>query len=277
MIGYQPALPMSGYAGWKFLERTADTQKTAFENSAQMRRDIAYFKENISNATTAKELVNDHRLLKIALGAFGLDDDISKKAYVLKALEEGTDDDSSFANRIVDKRYRNLVEAFGYGNSIGARVQQSGFSENIVASYKTHQFELAVGNKDESMRLAMSFTREIVSFANSSHPDSSAWFEVMGNPPMRHIFETAFGLPKSFGALDIDKQRQVFREKADRMFGNSSLASFQDSNNVEKLLRTFFIRQQLSEFPTAGVRGSTALMMLQNTASGMAGLFQSRL
>ncbi len=276
MVGFQPIVPMSGYTGWKFLERTVEAQQNAFNNSAQIKRNIEYFKENINKATTAQDLIDDHRLLSVALGAFGLDDDISKKAYVLKALVEGTEDDDAFANRIVDKRYREFAEAFGYGNQSGARVGLSNFSETIVSSYKTRQFEIAIGGSDESMRLAMSFTREISDFANSSN-SNAAWFEIMGNPPIRKIFETAFGLPSSFGRLDVDRQRATFQEMSGRMFGSDKVDVFKDEANVEKLLRTFFVRQQLAEGPGAGVRGSTALLLLQNTASGMANLFQSRI
>lgn len=277
MIGFQPIVPQTGYVGWRFLERTAETQRVVFEKSPELLRDLAYFKENIRNATTAEDLVNDRRLLKVALGAFGLEGDLDKRAYVLKALVEGTDADDSFANRMVDKRYQELSKAFGYGNQFGARVALSDFAESIITPYKVQKFEVAVGDSDESMRLAMVFVREIGEFANSDGADDSAWFKVMGNPPLRQIFETAFGLPKSFGLLDVDKQRDVFRDKAGKLFGNSSLAVFKESENVDKMLRTFFVRKQISESSGAGAPGTTALMLLRNSAAGMANFFQSRL
>ena len=277
MIGFQPIVPQTGYVGWRFLERTAETQRVAFEKSPELLRDLEYFKENISKATTAEDLVNDRRLLKVALGAFGLEGDLDKRAYVLKALVEGTDADDSFANRMVDKRYQELSKAFGYGNQFGARVERSDFAESIIAPYKVQKFEVAVGESDESMRMAMVFVREIGEFANSDSADESAWFKVMGNPPLRQILETAFGLPKSFGLLDVDKQRDVFRDKARKLFGDSSLAVFGGSENVDKMLRTFFARKQISEGSGVGVPGATALTLLQNSAAGMASFFQSRL
>jgi len=277
MIGFQPIVPQTGYVGWRFLDRTAETQRVAFEKSPELLRDLEYFKENISKATTAEDLVNDRRLLKVALGAFGLEDDLDKRAYVLKALVEGTDADDSFANRMVDKRYQELSKAFGYGNLFGARVARSDFAKSIIDPYKVQKFEVAVGESDESMRLAMVFVREIGEFSNSDSADDSAWFKVMGNPPLRKIFETAFGLPNSFGLLDVDKQRDVFRDKARKMFGDSSLAVFRESENVDKMLRTFFVRKQISESSDTGVPGTTALTLLQNSAAGMASFFQSRL
>ena len=277
MTGFQPIVPHTGYVGWRFLERTVETQRMAFENSPELLRDLQYFKENIGKATTAEDLVNDRRLLKVALGAFGLEDDLNKRAYVLKALVEGTDVEDSFANRMVDKRYQKLSTAFGYGNVQGARVARSDFAESILTPFKIQKFEVAIGNSDESMRLAMVFVREIGEFAASENADNSAWFKIMGNPPMRQIFETAFGLPNSFGLLDVGKQRDIFRDKARMIFGDSSLATFTASDNVDKMLTTFFVRKQISENIGSDVRGSTALTLLKSSADGMARFFHSRL
>ncbi|MBL4872251.1 MAG: DUF1217 domain-containing protein [Rhodobacteraceae bacterium] len=277
MIGFQPIVPQTGYVGWRFLERTADAQRVAFEKSPELSRDLEYFKENISKATTAEALVNDRRLLKVALGAFGLEDDLNKGAYVLKALVEGTDADDSFANRMVDKRYQEFSKAFGYGNELGASVGRSDFAQSIIAPYKVQKFEVAVGEADESMRLAMVFVREIGEFANSDSADETAWFKVLGNPPLRQIFETAFGLPKSFGLLDVDKQRDIFQDKSRKLFGSNSLSVFKEVENIDKMLRTFFARKQISEYSGIGVPGTTALTLLRDSAAGMASFFQSRL
>ena len=277
MIGFQPILPQSGYSGWRFLERTLESQKTVFEKSPELNRDIEYFKEHIRHATSAEDLVNDRRLLKVALGAFGLEGDLDKRAYVLKALVEGTDSEDAFANRMVDKRYQQLAKAFGYGNVSGARVSRSDFSDGIVKSFTELQFEVAVGDGDNSMRMAMVFMREIGELSNSKGANGSAWFTVMGNPPMRTLFESAFGLPDGFGSLDVDRQREILKEKNTKMFGSSSLSVFGDPENIEKLIRTYFVRQQLSENMNGVARGSAALTLIKSSAAGMAQFFQSRL
>ncbi len=277
MSDFIATIPVSGYAGWRFLERTVERQQRAFDNSAQVKRDLEYFNANIANATTAENLVADRRLLRVALGAFGLDDDISKKAYVLKVLSEGTEAKQAFANRLVDKRYRAFAEAFGYGNRLGAKVKDAGFAQTISERYRIRQFEVAIGEADQSMRLAMGFSRQIPELLNSATTDSSAWFQILGNPPLRAVFETAYGLPRSFGALDVDRQREILRDKTNRLTGDPAAQGFRDPANVEKLLQRFFLRKQMAEGPSAGVRGSAALSLLTNAAGSMASLFQSRL
>lgn len=277
MIGFQPFIPQGGYAGWSFLERTEESQRSAFEKSPEIERDMEYFKENIAAATTPEDIVGDRRLLKIALGAFGLDDDLNKQAYILKVLSEGSESDTAFSNRLVDKRYKALAETFGFGNVSGTRVSQSDFAEKILSDYKTRQFEIAVGDSDESMRLALSFRREISNFSDSTNSENAMWYKIMGNPPMKSVLKTAFGLPSEFDGIDIDTQRQFFQEKSRELLGSSAASVFQDDNNINKLIQTFFVRKQIADNPVSNVRGTVALSLLRNTSAAMSSFFQSRL
>ena len=74
-MSFQPVIPLGGYAGWTFLQRTREAQQQAFETSPQLARDVTYFEEKIGGITSAGDLVDDRRLLRVALGAFGLDDE----------------------------------------------------------------------------------------------------------------------------------------------------------------------------------------------------------
>jgi len=268
---FQPLVPLTGIAGLRFVERTQEAQQEVFNKSPSISREIEYFKENIHKAATADDLTGDYMLLKVALGAFGLDEDLSKKYFINKILDEGTEDQGAFANRLVDTRYRDLSEAFGYGNLLGANVIQSEFADKIVKAYQTRQFEQAVGNTDNSIRLAMNFKREIGDAAKDGKAVDTAWFQVMGNTPLRTVFETAFGLPTSVGALDVDRQLEIFKEKSRSLFGSDSLTIFQDQQNVDKLLNDFMVRQQLNSGPTTSTPGYSALSLLQNAGLGAAG------
>lgn len=260
---FQPIVPMAGIAGYLFVERTQAAQQDVFNKSPEIAKDVAHFKENIAKATTAEALVNDYRLFRVALGAFGLEDEISKKFFLQKILSEGTEDPQALGNKLVDPRYRELAQTFGYGNFLGAQVGQPDFAAKITAAYEVRQFEAAVGNSDNSIRLAMNLKREISTYANSTASESSAWFQVMGNTPLRTVFETAFALPTSVGALDIDRQLEIFQEKSEQFFGSSGLEVFQDPENVDTLIRNFLAQSQITNGPTASTKGYAALSLLQ--------------
>ncbi len=277
MSNFSPIMPFSGYSGWRFLERTIDRQQQVFNKSAQVSRDLAYFGENIAKATSAKALVADRRLLKVALGAFGLDDDINKKAYLIKVLEEGTQDKKAFANRIADKRYRAFAASFAYGNSGGAPVSSAGFTKKILEQYKVRQFEISVGENDQSLRLALSFAREMANMSGQTSTTATKWLQILGAPPLRQVFETAFGLPKSFGALDLDKQKSVFIRQTEKIIGGNPENLWKDPANIEKVLQRFFLRKQMQDSAGSSASGSIALQLLAGTGNSIENLSRSRI
>lgn len=260
---FQPIVPYGGMAGWTFLQRTQEAQQAAFDKSPVIKRDAEYFAENIAKVTSAEELVGDYRLLKVALGAFGLDDDLPNKAFIQKVLEEGSLDPESFANRMVDKRYLALTEAFGFDLGTPNTVM-SEFPKGILDSYKTRQFEIAVGEQSTEMRLAMSLERDLSEIVTSSNSDNGKWYAVMGNEPLRQVFETALGLPSSLAVIDIDRQLEVFRDRAEAVFGDGEVSQFSDPEKVEDLNRLFLARSQINAGTTGMSSGNIALTLLQN-------------
>jgi len=271
-MSFQPAIPVSGIAGLKFVERTRDAQQAVFNNSPIMAREIEHFRANVSKALTAEALVKDRVSFKVALGAFGLEEEIDKKFFLQKILEEGTEDQDSLANRLVDPRYKAFSEAFGYGNTFGPNVGQSDFASRMIKDYQTRQFEVAVGVTNDAIRLALNFKREIGAFFQNGKSEDAGWFEAMGNQPVRAVLEKGLGLPDAIGSLDIDRQLDIFKEKANALFGSSNLVTFSDSKNVDELLRIFLARDQIDRGPSSSTPGMAALTLLNNSGLGNSSL-----
>ncbi|WP_414896774.1 DUF1217 domain-containing protein [Rhodovulum sp. YEN HP10] len=413
-MSFQPVLPLTGYAGWRFLERTMERQQEAFNNSPATRKELDYFASNIGKVTSADELVSDYRLLKVALGAFGLQDEIGNKYFIKKVLTEGVDDKGALANKLADKSYYKLAEAFrfissggsaaaiekdfaselslkiegagylavttstggvaytrdaslkrgadgqivtaegytvasvtdasdekiafsgvtipdlaksvsindkgqvyGYfeeggqglllgrlalssfadeeslavlgadqtteeadatlvdreqayfvateesGKPIAGRPLQDGFgsfvrgeaveaveaqqafdTETIAAAFLTRSFEVAVGEQDDSMRLALNIDRELATLSAGDMSEDAKWFSIMGSEPMRAVFDTAFGLPNSFASLDLDRQLDVYKTRAKAMFGEASVVQFSDDAMRDKLIKLYMVRTE---------------------------------
>ena len=263
---YQPVLPAGGNLGWTFLKQTQEAQQAAFDNSASVVRSEEYFRQNIAGVETAEDLVADRRLLSVALGAFGLDGDIDNRFFVQKVLEEGSIDPESFANRLTDKRYLAMAEAFAFDLSPSNTVK-SDFPDQILEAFKERQFEIAVGEQDQDLRLALDTERELAELAEQDFEEDTAWFTIMGNPALRNVFEFALGLPSELAAVDIDRQLEVFREKSERVFGVSNPAEFVDPELQDKLVRNFLFRSELEASASATSRGTVALSLLQSQPS----------
>ncbi|PTV95201.1 uncharacterized protein DUF1217 [Rhodobacter aestuarii] len=265
-MSYTPIIPASGYAGWKMLNRTMDVQKAAFVNSAEIQRDEEYFREKIGSITTAEDLVADRRLLKVALGAFGLSNDIDNKYFIRKVLEEGTLDSSSLANKMADKTYLKMSEAFGFGDYEVPRTSLSSFADEILTKYETRQFEVAVGDSDNSLRLAMAAQRELPELAAKTSSNDAKWYTVIGSTSLSEVMRTALGLPTSVGSLDVDQQLSMYKDKAEYVFGTSDFSTFNETETMDKLVRNYLVRSQISAGSTMSSQ-SVALQLLQGSGS----------
>ncbi|MEX1234574.1 MAG: DUF1217 domain-containing protein [Roseovarius sp.] len=260
---YQPIVPAGGLVGWSFLTRTLNTQTETFSKSPEIMRDTEYFQQNVKNARTAEDLVSDRRLMRVALGAFGLESDIDSRAFIQKVLEGGTEKPEALANRLSDKRYKEFAAALGFGNTGGARTASPSWARGIVSKFQRQQFEVAVGAQDQSMRLAMDAKRNMPDIANLAGKDETRWFKIMGNPPLRQVFETALGLPSSFAQADLDTQVVEFSDRAKRQLGISDLSDLADPDIQDLVIQRFLLRDQMASFSQQS-SGAVALTLLQS-------------
>lgn len=269
-MSFAPVIPMGGYAGWKFLNRTMAAQKAAFSGDAAAKRDTAHFRETIGSVKTAEQLVGNRRLLSVALGAFGLSADINNKYFIRKVLEDGTLENGALANKLADKRYAEFSRAFGFGDYKTPRTQLSDFADTILQRYETRQFEVAVGTQNDAMRLALNAQRELATLAGKSSSEDTKWFTILGSAPLRSVVQTAFGLPQSFASIDLDQQLGVLKDRAERFLGSSDPAQFKDPAKVEDILRLYLLRADSASAISATGKNASALTLLQSTGNGSA-------
>jgi len=262
-MNFQPLIPLSGLPGWVLLNNTLARQTEVFNKSPQIIRDTEYFEQNIGSVKTAEDLVSDRRLLRVALGAFGLSDQINDRALLQKILEEGTADRGALANRLGDNRYKQFTDAFGFADKIIPNTILLSFGPDITDKYRQREFEVAVGDQDESLRLAMNLKREIGDLVSSGSPNDTIWFRIMGTPPLRKVFEVALGLPSSFGQIDIDKQLEVFKRQAKNQLGISQLSELTDADLQEKLIQRYLLRDQIAAIQVQS-SSAIALTLLQS-------------
>ena len=268
-MSFQPVLPLGGFAGWRFLERTLPAQSASHARAPAAQRLEAHFRENIAKITTAEALVNDRRLREVALTAFGLAEDLPNRAYIQRVLDSPTDQPRSFVNRLADKRYTALAQAFGFADATGPRTADPGFADRILEQFRARRFEAAVGEQNESMRLALALRRDLAAVAESAATEQAAWFTVLGTPSLRRVFESAYRLPQGFGTLDIDRQVDILRSRTERSFGSDSLRQFAEPRAMDDLIRRFFVGEQITQIAQVSTQGA-ALSLLRTGQESLA-------
>lgn len=261
---FAPLLTGGGISGWVMLNRTRASQTATLAAQPEMQRDAAYFRDRIGKIDSAEQLVNDRRLLKVTLEAFGLEADLNNRFFIRKVLEGGTLTAGALATKLTDKRYAQMSAAFGFGDFKTPRSKDSQFADTILAQWRDRRFETAVGAQDNSLRLAMNAQRELAALAARPGTERTKWFTLMGNPPLRNVMQTALGLPARLAALDLDRQLSEFQSRTEAVFGSGTLAQFADPARREALIRRYLSLESLSQPITV----APALGLLQ------AGLFR---
>ena len=257
------ALPFGGLSGWTFLQRTRTAQEVIVTADPQTRRDEAYFREKIAGVATAEDLVADRRLLKVALGAFGLEADIGNRYFIRKVLEDGSGDDTDLANKLSDKSYLALTQAFGFDQADGAKTATDGFADTILSAYRSKSFQAAVGERSNALRLALNAEETLAGIASAFSSDNTKWYKILGSTPLRQVFTTAFNLPKAFSSQDLDQQLATLKQRARQLFKDDSVGQFADAETRATLIRRYIVLAGDDVSASTSGNGGAALAILQ--------------
>ncbi|MGF1445895.1 MAG: DUF1217 domain-containing protein [Pikeienuella sp.] len=278
-MSFGPLVPFAGLAGLRFLDETLERQTALFERTPEIKRSLAAFDARAAEITTVDALMADREVLGVVLGAFGLEEEIDKRAFIRKVVEEGTLAPEAFANRLADPAYRELADALGFGN-LGGRLIIDTVRADIRARFQERAFERAVGDRDVDLRLALNFRREMGRIAASETAETSGWLRVLGSQPLRRVIETAYALPQQFGLAELDRQVADLETRTRARFGETSPRVFSDPAVIEEVVSRFLLRAQALSGAGASAAGAapTAVQILQAGGLGagaQAGLFAS--
>lgn len=265
-MSFQPILTGGGLAGWRFLTRSLPDQTAVFAGQPQLQRDIQYFHDRIAKIETPAQLVGDYRLLGVALGAFGLSDDITSRAFIERLLQEGATSPEALANKLSDSRYKALAAAFGFDQPV-SRVAESGFAAELTDRYQAQSFEIAVGAQNDDMRIALYAQRQFSEVVSAPGTEDAKWYRIMGEAPLRRVIEAALGLPASFGQIDLDQQLGVFKTRFAAQFSQDGLAALADTGLRDQLIDRYLLTQQAAAVRQVSA-GAVALTLLQASARG---------
>lgn len=256
-----PSLIGGSLPGWAFLQETRDRQQETFESSSDIQRSTTKMREMLSEPFTLDELMGDRQLLGPVLQSFGLQDEIDKGAFIRRIISDGPDDPSGFARRLNNNDFIDLSRTFEADDDGFIRLDSSTV-DNLVQAYQDEAFQVAVGEQEPDLRLALNFEQDISQLARDSASDRSFWFQVIGNAPLMEVFSNAFILPDGFSSLDVDKQADYLQKRAEQVIGSDPRSRLATEDGVQDTIRTFMLQTQLQNGPDALTPGASALTLL---------------
>lgn len=230
--------------------------REAVATRASDKREIDYFIANIGQITTGEDLINNTRLYRFAMTAFGLESETYAKGLMKKVFEEGVEDDLARANRMTDNRYRDIAAAFGFAEVGGERTNNPSFVASVINKYVSQKVETDQAN--DGVRLSLYFERKSGGIEN--------WYDVLADPALREVARVGLGFPNEINALDVDR----FVEKLEDRF---DIEDFQDPVKRSDFLKKFAIRWDVEQTANgvSNTPSSTAISLIAPLTGGTSG------
>ncbi|WP_374631014.1 DUF1217 domain-containing protein [Pannonibacter indicus] len=192
----------------------------------QVKRESEYYLKTIEDIKSIDEFLDNTRVFKFAMKAFGLEDMDYAKAFMRKALAEGIDSNTSFANKMTDKRYAEFVKTFNFERYGETATKFERVKQAVVDAYVRQTLEESSGNQNEAVRLALYFERKADSITGP--------YDILADRALAKVVYTSLGLSDSFAMADVDKQAAYLKQRL-------NMDDFQDPAKLDEFLRRFTI------------------------------------
>ncbi|MEM7471789.1 MAG: DUF1217 domain-containing protein [Pseudomonadota bacterium] len=198
---FTPTVIGTGVSGFNFLQRTRAQQQELFDQTPQVARDAERFTQDIQDVKTVDQLMDDRQLLSVALGAFGLEEDLNNTAFIRQILESDLSDGTSLANRLADKRYLGLAQAFNFAGEAGPQIPGTKTGQEISEELQSLKSADDLLSRPALLRSALSqfgleedlrnsfFLKEVL---NSDVSDPNAFANQLNDPKYVEL-ASAFG------------------------------------------------------------------------------------
>ncbi|HEV7372698.1 DUF1217 domain-containing protein, partial [Arenibaculum sp.] len=157
--------------------------------------EIDYFESRVGKVADADDLLNDARLLRFTLKAFGLDHYAQSRDFLRRALSEGVGDPASTANRFGDARLKEMVATLGLDQAGAPALDRWDTVSGIVNRWAGDDAELRgrLGNRELEH-----FRAEIGKVRTSG--------DLLANDRLYVFVMKAFGLEHAIGERDLARR-----------------------------------------------------------------------
>ena len=198
---------VSAALSFQMLQKNTSQQIAQFGQTAQVMREVEYFKKKAGSIESVDDLIKDRRLMNFALSAFSLESEAQYPGRLKKVLESDLDDNKSLANRLSDNRYREIAGAFDFAKSGMSKLQDAAFLEDLSQKYILNEFEKALGNNNPALREATYFLRNI---GNVTSP-----YDILGDTVLRSVVTFTLNLPSQIAIQSVETQARLIEGRLD--------------------------------------------------------------
>lgn len=206
MTGSISAMP--ALTQWSSLARTSESDRVArfVKNNKTLENAHANFETAVRGMKSTSELfeARNYRALEYVLTACGPQSEIGNTGKLQRVLESDLSDENSLADRMDDRRFRDIAGALDFKNGGLTNLQDSGARAGIRARCEREAYRIDLGNQNPALRRAECFKNNI--------SGASDIYSVPGDRTFREVVQKVGGMP-SGGQLAQMRERMF--QKAD--------------------------------------------------------------
>lgn len=218
---------ISGYALYKSLSADKVAANTArFAKSGSVQSEIDFFRQRVSTIKTPDEFLKDYRLLKFALTAYDMEDQLQYPARIKQILKDDPSSKSALVNRMTNAGYRQINADFAFNTKGVENLKNATFIDGLVEKYKNARYEMSLGDLNPAVADAMYFQRKVSKVKTG--------YEIIGDPVFFDVALTALNIPRSVAATKVERMKATIENKLE-------MSKLSDPTYVRKLVERYLV------------------------------------
>lgn len=193
----------------KLIERSRDKFEASIQAEPINKREIAAFRERISQIQTPAQLVEDFEVYSFVMKAFDLESQIFGKAMMKKLLSSERGEKGALIDKMTDSRFKDLHKAMGFteGGTKNVNTTDPRWIEDMVERY--------TDQKLINSQLENNQTVGTVLHTRGRAPELTSWYAVLGDTKLQDFFYTALNIPDAMKGADVDAQAAMLSKRLD--------------------------------------------------------------
>ena len=212
---------VSTYFNYSYIARNLTQSLTRVAQQSDVSREAAYYKANIGKVHSVDDLMKDYRLYHYVTKAYGLEDMAYAKAFMKKVLQSDLSDPRSFANTLIDKRYREFAAAFSFGGGTTKVAQSESQTEDMIGLYTA------------AMKSNVDAIAADAKYYNAKIGTVTSVGQILSDDRLRNYVASAFGIDQSKWSRDTIKQVLTSDPSDPNSYVNVTFSSKLDGLNAQ--------------------------------------------
>ncbi len=228
-----PAYPLYKRLTPEFM--TANTIKVS--KSADVKGEVAYFKARVARIEKVDDFFKDSRLMRFALTAFNLEDQMQYPARIKQIMKDDAGDPNALVRRMTSPGYREINAAFEFFKKGVTKLKTEAFQTEVIARYYSARNEKAISEMSPDLADALYFERMIGKVRSG--------YDILGDRILFGVAQKALSLPPAVSGSKIERLKLMIESKLD-------LTRVNDSKYVKGLVERFLVLRDVEARQSAG-------------------------